>query len=342
VFLTSCGDVILEGPFSSAPARQAARLLHDLVSPDQTPPAARLLIGRWTNSDAQTLSEFNAELAYFARPNGPDLVAAVYERGAASPSATLVTPPPVRQAFVDLQEPRKSDVEPASPREHAIGAWLKAHRRQVVGATAVAAAFVAAGVMVSLWPSSAAAGRTESAALSSSGENVEQPGANGKTDRSAPAAATTGRSNRSAAVATAPAARPSPAKAAIEASALPVTTDLPVLEVPIPQASPAVAPAQPLRPTRVYTAADTDVEPPILRSSEIPEWLITGFEVRKNSVEVLISADGGVQRARMLGAPQRLPDVMLLSRVKEWVFAPATRDGIPVPYRLVLSWNVTP
>jgi hypothetical protein len=92
----------------------------------------------------------------------------------------------------------------------------------------------------------------------------------------------------------------------------------------------------------VYTAADSDVEPPVLQSAEIPEWLITGFDVRKNSVELLITETGEVLRAKMLGAPQRLPDVMLLSRVKEWAFAPATRAGVPVRYRLVLSWNVTP
>jgi hypothetical protein len=49
-----------------------------------------------------------------------------------------------------------------------------------------------------------------------------------------------------------------------------------------------------------------------------------------------------VQQARMTKAPQRMPDIMLLSRAKELRFDPAMRDGVPVRYKLVLSWNVTP
>ena len=96
------------------------------------------------------------------------------------------------------------------------------------------------------------------------------------------------------------------------------------------------------RDTRVYTVADSGIEPPVLLSAEIPEWLIQGFAVRQNSVEILIDERGEVQRVKMLGAPKRMPDVMLLSRAKEWVFTPATKDGVPVRYRLILSWNVTP
>jgi len=79
-----------------------------------------------------------------------------------------------------------------------------------------------------------------------------------------------------------------------------------------------------------------------LRSNEIPEFLIAGFERRPNSVEVIVNARGAVERVRMLGTPQRIPDIMLLSRVKEWLFDPATRDGAAVRYRMILTWNVTP
>jgi hypothetical protein len=49
-----------------------------------------------------------------------------------------------------------------------------------------------------------------------------------------------------------------------------------------------------------------------------------------------------VQQARMIDAPQRIPDVMLLSRAKELRFDPALRNGVPVRYRLRLTWKVTP
>jgi len=70
--------------------------------------------------------------------------------------------------------------------------------------------------------------------------------------------------------------------------------------------------------------------------------LIAGFEKRTNQVELVISERGEVQQAHMIGPPQRMPDVMLLSRAKELLFDPAVRNGVPVRYRLILSWNVTP
>jgi hypothetical protein len=110
---------------------------------------------------------------------------------------------------------------------------------------------------------------------------------------------------------------------------------------------PAEGPA-PVLPSRqapdlkIYSASDAGVDPPRLRSAEIPELLIAGFEKRTNRVELVISERGEVQQAHMIGPPQRMPDVMLLSRAKELLFDPATRNGVPVRYRLVLSWNVTP
>ena len=93
---------------------------------------------------------------------------------------------------------------------------------------------------------------------------------------------------------------------------------------------------------KIYTVADTSVEPPILRSSDILEVLIKGFQTRENVIELVISEKGDVQQVRMIEAPQRIPDVMLLSRAKELHFEPALRNGVPVRYRLRLSWKVTP
>ena len=93
---------------------------------------------------------------------------------------------------------------------------------------------------------------------------------------------------------------------------------------------------------RIYSPSDSGVEPPILRSPEILEVLIKGFQTRENVIELVISEKGEVQQARMVEAPQRIPDVMLLSRAKELHFEPATRNGVPVRYRLRLTWKVTP
>ena len=93
---------------------------------------------------------------------------------------------------------------------------------------------------------------------------------------------------------------------------------------------------------RIYSAADKGIEPPKLRSAEILEIPITGFPTKTNSVEVIVDTKGTVERVRMQGPPQRIPDIMLLSRMKEWMFEPATKDGVPVRYSLILSWDVTP
>jgi hypothetical protein len=109
-----------------------------------------------------------------------------------------------------------------------------------------------------------------------------------------------------------------------------------------PESPAAILPSRQAPDLRIYSANDAGIEPPRLRSAEIPELLIAGFEKRTNQVELVISERGEVQQAHMIGPPQRMPDVMLLSRVKELLFDPAIRNGVPVRYRLTLSWNVTP
>jgi hypothetical protein len=110
----------------------------------------------------------------------------------------------------------------------------------------------------------------------------------------------------------------------------------------VAQGTAVLLPARQAPDLRIYSASDAGVEPPRLRSAELPELLIAGFEKRTNNVELVISERGEVQHARMIGPPQRMPDIMVLSRAKELLFDPAIRNGVPVRYRLILSWNVTP
>jgi hypothetical protein len=44
----------------------------------------------------------------------------------------------------------------------------------------------------------------------------------------------------------------------------------------------------------------------------------------------------------MVRVPQRMPDTFVLSRAKVWKFTPAMKDGRPVRYRLLLTWEVNP
>ena len=105
----------------------------------------------------------------------------------------------------------------------------------------------------------------------------------------------------------------------------------------------ASTPAQdvPLVDDRIYSAEDSDVVPP--RTSEtLPGPTISSWTTRTNVVELIVSNDGTVERARFVGAPQRMPDVLALSRAKVWKFTPAMKDGHPVRYRLLLKWEVNP
>jgi hypothetical protein len=61
-----------------------------------------------------------------------------------------------------------------------------------------------------------------------------------------------------------------------------------------------------------------------------------------NTIELIGTEDGTVDRVRLVSAPRRLSDMMLLSGAKTWRFEPASRDGRSVKYRLLLSWDATP
>ena len=94
---------------------------------------------------------------------------------------------------------------------------------------------------------------------------------------------------------------------------------------------------------RVYSAADAAVVPATLSREQLlppPMGVLEGVEPLR--IELVVSADGTVERARFLVPPRRMPDMMLLSSAKTWTFNPALKDGRPVRSRVVLSWFVAP
>jgi hypothetical protein len=115
-----------------------------------------------------------------------------------------------------------------------------------------------------------------------------------------------------------------------------------VATVPVTDAAAVDKPAAAAPDTTIYSEADRDVRPPAVLSSELPRPTYSEWTTRTNVMELIISETGAVERARLLEAPQRMPDMMLLSRAKLWKFGPAMKDGHPVRYRLVLKWEVNP
>jgi hypothetical protein len=347
IFLTASGDVIASGPSTgdSVP-RELAHVLHRLVSPDAMPPAARLFVGRWSNSDSASLADFVAELEYFARPNGSELLTAVYHR---NESAASHVPRHVPERQI-AQFERKSP--PATPRKEeqkrdpeALRRWLHHHRREVVAAIGVVSAAFVTGVLAWLWPSMTpvVAKQMERVGLSAlTAERVERTDAKVTTESSSVSGQKTAKSKARPSSNRANAGRPAAAGngAATVAAAPRLPQDEEVLVATTSDES--TLPSRSVPDLKIYSAADPGVQPPQLRSAGIPESLLRGFERRTNAVELVVSERGDVQQVRMINEPQRMPDIMVLSRIKELLFEPAIRNGVAVRYRLTLKWDVTP
>jgi hypothetical protein len=99
--------------------------------------------------------------------------------------------------------------------------------------------------------------------------------------------------------------------------------------------------AAPPREAVVYSSANRDVQPPKIRSADVPRTIGGGLPTRTEAIELLVNADGTVDRVSFRTPNPRMLDPMFLSRSKMWRFEPARRDGEAVPYRLVMSWQVS-
>ncbi|MGH9237366.1 MAG: hypothetical protein ACRD3G_04930 [Vicinamibacterales bacterium] len=360
VFINEGGELVALTPPGGTPAApELARLLHQLVPADATPPVARLFIDRWTGGTSTDLAAFASEIAYFARPNGRELLTALHVRCAGAPGAAPqlgTSAPAVVPTFRVEERPKVEESEKPEPRRPS---WLRSHKRHIAAAAAAIAVTVAVtGLATWFWPSKAAvAAQVPAQTALETPVPSEAPGEEpGKQPvklgaGAAPAKSLTGRPTSEPRVATQPRVaangrRNVPAPAA--SSLLPKSPTQegigPVSASPTMPESAAVTavPSRGLPDMRIYSSADSGIEPPRLRSAEILEGLIAGFPTKTNAVEVLVDRAGKVERVRMQGTPQRIPDIVILSRMKEWVFDPATKDGTAVRYRMILTWDVTP
>lgn len=91
----------------------------------------------------------------------------------------------------------------------------------------------------------------------------------------------------------------------------------------------------------IYSDRDPDVVPP-QTSEQLPGPTFSRWTTRTNAMEVIVSETGAVERVRLVTPPQRMPDMLWLSRAKVWKFTPAVKEGRAVRYRLLLTWEVNP
>lgn len=94
--------------------------------------------------------------------------------------------------------------------------------------------------------------------------------------------------------------------------------------------------------TPIYSSHDRDVVPPRLLKAQVSTPLFIGLSSAPNEIELVVSVAGAVESAHLRSSVRRLTDVQLLSSAKSWEFAPATREGAPVRYRVIVSWESTP
>src|SRR5688572_19762242 len=157
VFINEGGDLVALTPPGAEPAApELARLLHRLVPAEATPPVARLFIDRWTSGTSTDLGAFASEIAYFARPNGRELLTALHVRCGGAPG----TPPQLGTAPVVIPALRledKSKAEEAEKPKPPRPSWLQSHKRQFIAAAVAVAVTVAVTALATwFWPSKAA------------------------------------------------------------------------------------------------------------------------------------------------------------------------------------------
>jgi TonB family protein len=115
---------------------------------------------------------------------------------------------------------------------------------------------------------------------------------------------------------------------------------------PAPAPAPIPEPAPRPAPPRVYTAADEGVDAPISIQRVMPQWTPTNPAIAqrgfRGTLEVVVSEEGTVEWAGMAKPTFAAYDGLVVEAAKQWRFRPATRNGIPVKYRLAVEIVLLP
>jgi hypothetical protein len=92
----------------------------------------------------------------------------------------------------------------------------------------------------------------------------------------------------------------------------------------------------------IYSEDDDDVIPAQLLTTQTSGPLFTGIRPHMNTMELVISPAGRVETVKLMSQTKRMTDMLLLSGAKTWKFTPALREGQPVRYKTMFSWEITP
>ena len=350
IVLTPAGriELLAGGPENQSPVHRTGLVLLALTPEADLPLQLRLLVLEQVSPTPRfaSLKEFHAELEFFERPNRRDMARGVYERFQH------------RQAHMPAGGAPPALLEPPLPRRR-FGWWKRTSVR--VALAALLLALLAAGavwgwrrpeseqfrqLVARLAETTAAWTRRAAGAARVEIDAAQKRLGLTGTEAVPPVAVAGGRPARRPAqpgiagpVAPpasheTPATLPSEPQPAQPPPAAGTEAGPPTVGT---HEAPALSPKQPglLAPARVFTAADPLVVPPQLLRPVLPKAPPPGVRVTDlPEVEILISAAGEVETAKLLSPGTGPNPAMMLSAVKAWVFRPAALGGQPVRYLL--------
>jgi hypothetical protein len=359
-------------------------MLHVLTSGQAIPAPLRLFTSKWIASEGDhPITDFAKELAYFARPNGPELIREVYQRCAAAPATKKQTPSAAasKKAPESQSEKKAPKFSPQPQPARRSRAALVIAVCSLAFALAIVIVFSRArqpgqagssGLLSNLVAGAAEFGRSLGEVRTQLGNLTAQLSAHlalGADEpvpaKPAPAAdpqptSTPPQANTRTSTPPRPGPAPLPARtvpgiATRSTSAARSGGSAPALDLsafrppdagqPEPvAASVARTPVENIDPEAIYTSADEGINPPKMLYPQLPPppLMISQSNNSVNVMEIVVGDDGSVERVHLVSQPRRLTDMMLLSGAKSWRFAPASKNGLPVRYRMAFSWATTP
>ena len=98
-------------------------------------------------------------------------------------------------------------------------------------------------------------------------------------------------------------------------------------------AAPVPAPPAVVAAPRIYDATNPNVVPPMIVRQVVPPFTLRVVPTTQGMVEVIVNEVGAVEMAMILIPLNRLYDQAVLEAAKNWIYRPATLDGVPVRYR---------
>jgi hypothetical protein len=222
------------------------------------------------------------------------------------------------------------------------------HPLVIWSAVLIVVAAIAAGAWLGLRHSAMFSPATETKATADASPEAAQPVPPPAEKRGPTRSQPAGRASRSGTAITSPAASGESSTQAEVPAIAPASQAADLAETTTTQveaaSDPIVAVSIPAVPEddNVYSTEGGGVVAPRLTSLGFVRRLVSGLRVRTSTIELVVSKDGTVERAKIYSTPAHWEDALLLSRAKMLQFVPAYRDGFPVRYRFVMDVDTSP